>query len=285
MKSTESLIHWSGVLLLLLAACQPIFDQSTEIAKTSNALPPGVVPHPLYVFDATNAHTKKDRDADKSATFRAFKEANDIFQRDETKIVVDGLFADNRVLSEQPIAWLLVANRIPFIETNIDDARWVFFHAKRPGEEALKARGKRFVRFKLARDGDSSCFRGDDEGPYHSFAVRVPQEGGECVVVEFADELRSKYRLGIDLKEKSSRRAYYEILELGSNRSILRVPFWNIVLSGILLLPGDNATYSSSEPVSWGLGTPPNGIGTYYSSPAGPIGHVLARLRGPAYPH
>ncbi|MFH1870439.1 MAG: hypothetical protein ABIK82_07860 [Pseudomonadota bacterium] len=282
MKFTQLLLCWSGILpLVVLSACQTNPAQPSEKMESSIGWPPGVVRHPLYVLDLPNAET--DRSADESATIRAFKEAKNLLEHDKAEIVVASLYADNRVLSQQAITLLLVANRIPFVEANVDDARWIFFHAKNPGAEALKARGKRFVRFKLAKDGDSKCFRGDDESPYYSFAISLPKRGGECIVVEFTDELRSRYRLGIDLTNRASRVAYYEFTGLGSDKSTLRIPFWGYVSRGVLNLPGDHPPPRGIS--GGGYAKSPNGGGLYFPYGSAALGFVLSRMRAPAHPN
>lgn len=282
MKFTQLLLRWSGFLpFVVLSACQTNAAQPPEKMERLVAWPPGVVRHPLHVLDLPNAET--DISADESATIRAFKEAKNLLEHDKAEIVVASLFADNRVLSQQAIAWLLVANRIPFVEANVNDARWIFFHAKNPGAEALKAKGKRFVRFKLARDGDSNCFRGDDESPYYSFAMSLPKKGGECIVVEFTNELRSKYRLGIDLTNRASRVAYYEFTRLGSDKPTLRIPFWGYVRRGVLSLPGDHPAPSKISGEGYANGS--NSGARYFPYSAAALRYVLSRMRSPAYPN
>ena len=281
MKFTQLLHCWSCILpLIVLSACQTNPAQLSKKMESSVAWPPGVVRHPLYVLNLPNAET--DWSADESATIRAFKEARNLLEHDQAELVVPSLYADNRVLSQQAIAWLLVANRIPFVEANVDDAQWIFFHAKNPGAEALKAKGKRFVRFKLAKNGDGNCFRGDDESPYYSFAISLPKKDGECTVVEFTDELRSKYRLGIDLTDRASRVAYYEFTQFGSDKSTLRIPFWGYVRRGVLDRPGDHPVPSKISGVGYAKG--PNRGARYFPYAAAAPHSLLSRMIAPAYP-
>lgn len=230
--------RYGAVLLKLLFAASIVTHSLSAIGREGGkAWPSGVPRHPLFVLDSPDAET--DKRADESAQTRAFRQASAIHEKDRSPIVITGLFADGPVLSQNAIASLLVGNKLSFVEATPADVRWIFFIAKYPGAEAFKASSKKYVRFRLEKTGNKECFRGNNESPYQSAVRSLPSVVDSCMVLEYTDELRSDYRLGIDLTNSANRIAYYELSVLGTGQPILRLPFWSQVRRGILQIPDE----------------------------------------------
>jgi hypothetical protein len=226
------------LLLKLLFVVSSITLSLSATGREAGAVwPSGVPRHPLFVLGSPDAET--DKRADELAETRAFRRALDVYEKVRSSIVVTGLFVDGRVLSERAIASLLVGNRLSFVEATPADTRWIFFIAKNPGAEALKARSKKYVRFRLEKAGHKDCFRGNNESPYYSAVRSLPGVVDSCMVLEYSDELLSDYRLGIDLTNSANRIAYYELSVLRTGQKILRIPCWYAVRRGILQVPDD----------------------------------------------
>lgn len=225
------------LLMLLLSTPFVTHSLSAAVGKEVAIWPSGVPRHPLLVLDTP--WTATDKRADESATAQAFKQSMDLHVKDRSEIVLSGLFADGPVLSEKVIAALLFSNGLSFVEVAPVNVRWIFRVAKNPGAEALKARSKKYVRLRRETAGHKDCLRWDNEQP-RSTVWSHPKVVGSCLVLEYSDELRSDYRISINLTNRAKRIAYYEFSALRAEQPILRFPFWgNVNGIGFLLIPDD----------------------------------------------
>ena len=177
-----------GTLLLTLFLTTPIVTHSLSAAAEKEIAPlPSAVPrHPLLVLNSPWMTT--DRRADKSATEQAFKLSLDLHIKNRSEIVLNGLFADGPVLSESAIAALLFSNGLSFVEAAPANVRWIFWIAKNPGAEALKARSKKYVRLRRETSGHKNCLRWNNEKP-QSAVWGHPKVVDSCLVLEYSDEL------------------------------------------------------------------------------------------------
>ena len=228
-----------GVLLLKLLLTTTIVTHSlsTAVGKEIAALPPGVPRHPLLVLDTP--WTATDARVDESAKAQAFKRSLELHVKDRSEIVLTGLFADGPVLSEKAITALLFSNGLSFVEAAPTNVRWIFRIAKNPGAEALKARSKKYVRLRRETAGHKDCLRWNNELP-KNLLWSHPKVVDSCIALEYSDELRSDYRMSINLTNSVKRTAFYELSALRAEQPILRFPFWgNVDGIGFLLIPDD----------------------------------------------
>lgn len=267
-----------GALLLTLLITTPIVTQSLSTAdgKEIATWPSGVSRHPLLVLDSP--WTATDKRVDDSASAQAFKRSLELHVKDRSEILLTGLFADGPILSETAIAALLFSNGLSFVEAAPENVRWIFWIAKNPGAEALKARSKKYVRIRREAAGHKNCIRWNNEKP-QSAVWSHPKVVGSCIALEYSDELRSDYRISIDLTNSAKRIAYYELSGLRTEQPILRFPFWGIVDAiGFLLIPDDYRLTSidwEKDRLQKGLESPIHHWSALHS--------LLLRMRGPHF--
>jgi hypothetical protein len=271
------LIRYGALLLtLILTTLIVTHFLSAADGKEMATWPSGVPRHPLLVLDTP--WTATDKRADESVMAKAFKRSLDLHIKDRSEIVLTGLFADGPVLSEKAIGALLFSNGLSFVEAAPANVRWMFRIAKNPGAEALKARSKKYVRLRRESAGHTDCLRRNDEQP-QSTVWNHPKVVDSCIVVEYSDELRSDYRISIDLTNSAKRIAYYELSALRTEQPILRFPFWgNVDGIGFLLIPDDYRMTS----IDWEKDRLQKGLGStihHWSA----LHSLLLRMRGPYF--
>jgi hypothetical protein len=267
-----------GTLLSTLLLTIPIVTHSLSAAAGTEIapLPSGVPRHPLLALNSPWMAT--DRRADESATEQAFKLSLGLHIKNRSEIVLNGLFADGPVLSESAIAALLFSNGLSFVEAAPANVRWVFGIAKNPGAEALKARSKKYVRLRRETSGHKDCLRWNNAKP-QSAVWGHPKVVGSCLVLEYSDELRSDYRISIDLTNSAKRMAFYELSALRTEQAISRFPFWGQVDGrGFLLIP-DDYTMTSIDKEKYVLQKRLPSIIHHWSA----LHSLLLRMRGPYF--
>jgi hypothetical protein len=144
-------------------------------------------------------------------------------------IPVQGLYI-GALDARHGLTGMLVHSGLPMVEIDAAGAAWLLAQAHDPVAPSALARQHPYIRLTLAPADQLDCFafKSRDADISQLLTVRP----GYCMRAAFVDDLQSDLAVRVDASRVSHRELSWELIERGTGKLRLRLPFWETQREG-----------------------------------------------------